>query len=177
MLMNSKNLSALKNKLKHLLKDKEILDIIVFGSFIKGKTLPSDIDVVLITNKEAKHSIEGFHISTLKPEEIFTSPPSLVNTLLREGYSLKNNSSFAESLKFKSKVLFTYALTNISPSKKVKIVNILRGKNKSPGLVNEKKGEWLANQVFLIPIEEEYLFEQFFINSKIKFKKFNLLIH
>jgi predicted nucleotidyltransferase len=175
--MNSKNLSILRNKLGCLLKDKEIIDIIIFGSFIKGKSIPSDIDIALITNKELKHSIEGFHISTIKPEEIFLAPPSLVNTLFREGYSLKNNAFWAEVLRFKNRILFTYTLKEMPSSKKVQIVNILRGKNKSSGLVEEKKGEWLANQVFLIPIEEEHLFEQFFISSNIKFKKFNLLMH
>jgi len=177
MFMNLKNSLSLKNRLKPLLEDEEVLDIILFGSLVKGKSAPSDIDVALISNKELKHSIKGFHISVIKPKEIFISPPALVNTLLREGYSLKNNAFWAEALKFKSKILFIYTLAQMPSTKKVQIVNILRGKNKSIGLVEEKKGEWLANQVFLVPVEEEYLFEQFFINSKIKFKKFNLLIH
>ena len=46
------NLSLIKNKLKSLLLDKEIIDIILFGSSIKGKLIPRDIDIALILYKK-----------------------------------------------------------------------------------------------------------------------------
>lgn len=176
--MNSKILSLTKNKLKNLLKKEEILDIIVFGSLIKGKISPQDIDIAIITNHPEKiKEIKGFHTSVLTPKEFFTNPPPIIHTFLREGYSLKNQKSFSEIFKFSNKVLFKYELTNLKPSIKVKIVNILRGKNKEPGLVKESKGEWLANQVFLTPLKKEHIFEKLFLNFKIRYKKFFVLIH
>ena len=173
--MNLKNLSSIKNKLKKYLKDKEILDIIVFGSAVKGKNFPRDIDIAVITNKQIE--ISGFHTSVIRPEDFFVNPPSIVHALLREGYSIKNKCSFSQIYKFTNKVLFRYELVNLKSSLKVKIVNILRGKNKEGGLVNENKGEWIANQVFIIPVTNENIFEKFFLNFKIKFKKFYVLIH
>ena len=175
--MNSKILPQIKNKLKDLLKDKEILDVLMFGSLIKGKIFPRDIDVALITNKNINPRIEGFHISIIKPNEFFSNQPTLANTLLREGYSLKYKKFLAELLNFQNKILFIYELSSKTASKKVKIVNILRGRAMQEGMVKKNKGEWLANQVFTIPIEAGYLFEQFFLNFSIKFKKYFILMH
>lgn len=175
--MNSKILS-IRNKLKDLLKNKEILDIVLFGSSIKGKILPKDIDIAIITkNPEKIKSIEGFHISVLKPDDFFINPPTIINTLMREGYSLKNNKSFSEIYRFSNKILFIYGLKSLKASTKVRVVNILRGKGKEKGFVTENKGEWLANQVFIIPTEKEYIFEKFFLNFKIKYRKFYVLMH
>lgn len=173
--MNSRILWV-KNKLKKYLKNKDILDIIVFGSAIKGKENPGDIDIAVITEKEFKANLLGFHVSVLKPEDFF-KPISLLHTLLREGYSLKNEKSFSELYKFSNKVLFKYELISLNPSSKVKVVNVLRGKNKEKGMVEENSGEWISNQVFLSPLEKEYLFESFFLNMKVKFNKFFVLIH
>lgn len=175
--MKSTMLSEIKNKLKDYLKDNEIYDIILFGSSIKGKIDPSDIDIAIITDKKLNLNIEGFHISLLKPEDFFIHPSSLINTLFKEGYSIKKNKSFSEVYNFLNRILFVYELKELNMSSKVKIVNLLRGNKKEIGLVKEKGGEWLANQVFTIPVEEENIFQKLFQNYKIKYKKFHVLIH
>lgn len=173
--MNSK-ITLIKDKCKKYLKNKEIIDIIAFGSFVKGKSSAEDIDIAIITKEDMTLNIPGFHISVLKPEDFF-KPISLSHTLLREGYSLRNNKPFSEIYRFSSRVLFIYELSNLKPSKKVKIVTALRGKNKNKGIVDENSGEWLANQVFIVPVDKSYVFEKFFLNMGVKFKKFFLLIH
>lgn len=177
MQMSLRNLSPIISKLNKYLKDKEILDIILFGSFVKGKVMPNDIDIAVIAKKQISMDIPGFHISILKPEDFFINPPTIIHTLLREGYSIKNKRPFSENYKFSNKVLFKYELTSLNLSIKVKIVNILRGKGKEKGLVNENSGEWLANQVFIIPVGNEHVFEKFFLNFKVKFNRFYILMH
>ena len=174
--MNSRILS-IKNKLKKYLKDKEVLDVIVFGSAVKGKAAPQDIDIAIISDKDIKADIEGFHISILKPRDFFTNIPSIINTLFREGYSLKKNMSFSENYKFKNAALFVYELKNLSLSSKVKIVSLLRGKKGKNGMVESYGGKWLANQVFLAPVESQHIIEKFLVNFKVKFQKFFILIH
>ncbi|MAG78358.1 hypothetical protein CL616_03265 [archaeon] len=173
--MNSKNLLKIKNKLKKYLNEKEVLDIIIFGSAIKGKALPKDIDIAVIGGK--KINIPNFHVSLLNPKDFFVKPPSIIHTLLREGYSIRNKCFLSESFKFKNKVLFKYELKDLTPSLKVKVVNVLRGKNKEKGRVIEYGGEWLVNQVFIVPIGTEHLFNEFFLNFKVKFKKYYILMH
>jgi len=177
MQMNSKILSSIKNKVRKYLDNPKVLDIIIFGSFVKGKETPEDIDLAFITKEELNINLPKFHIAILSPEDFFINPPTLVNTLLREGYSIKNNKNFSESYNFKPRVLFNYELSSLNPSLKVKIVNMLRGKKQEKGLVNENNGEWIANQVFIVPTNNENVFEKLFINFKIKFKKKYLLMH
>lgn len=172
--MKSKELLKIKNKLKKLIKDKEIHDIVLFGSSVKGKNMPSDIDLAIISEKKIG-DIKGFHISNLNVKD-FLKPVSLVKTLLREGYSLKKGVAFSEVYGFKNKCLFKYDLRKSAPSKKVKIVNFLRGKRDERGLVLEKGGEWISNQVFFCPVMSESIFERFFLKNKIKFKKYFILI-
>ncbi len=172
--MKSKELRKIKNKLKKIINNKKVYDVILFGSFVKGKTMPSDIDVAIISDEKV-NSVDGFHVSNLNLRD-FLKPVSLVKTLLREGYSLKKNMAFSEVYGFRNKCLFKYDLRNLTPSKKVKVVRFLRGRASEEGLVLEKGGEWISNQVFFCPVISESIFERFFLNNKIKFKKYFLLI-
>ena len=175
--MKSEELHKIKVELKKLLNDSNILDAILFGSYIKGKVNPRDIDLALIVQERKFYDYKGFHISIITTNEWFANPPSLATTLLREGYSLKNNKYLAESLKFKPEILYSYKLNNLSNSKKVRIVQILRGNKQNKGMVENYTGEWLSNQVFLIPPEIDSLFEKFFVHQEINFKKKYILIH
>jgi len=174
MQMNLEELSRIKRKLRSVLKDKEVYDVILFGSFVKGKSVPSDVDVAIISDKK-NFSSAGFHISIVSLKDFFT-PIGLINTLFREGYSLRKNKSFSEVYGFKNKCLFRYELSDLSSSKKVQIVNFLRGKKSEKGLVLEKKGEWISNQVFLCPVIYDFVFDRFFLNAKVKFRKYYVLI-
>ncbi|MFH1066208.1 MAG: nucleotidyltransferase domain-containing protein [Nanoarchaeota archaeon] len=175
--MASENMSMIKSKLKKYLADRETADIIVFGSFAKGKANPNDIDIAVITSKSERIEIPGFHVSMLKPKDFFINPPSIVHTLLREGYSLRNNKALSELYKFSSRALFRYELKALNLSKKVRAVNMLRGKSGEKGIVEESGGEWLANNVFLLPVGKDSLLERFFTENSIKFKKHYVLIH
>lgn len=170
-----------KKRLKKILADKEVYDVLIFGSAIKGKALPRDIDVCLITHKKIdtliEQGISGMHISVMKPEEFFTEQPSLAHTLLREGYSLRKGGFLAEGLRFESKVIFIYHLKNKTNTEKVKIVTFLRGKGKEEGIVKERGGTWLARQVFTVPLKEEYLIAEFFRNNAVNYTKNYVLMH
>lgn len=172
--MNSK-LFWVEKKFKPHLEKKEILDIIVFDSAFSEKEVSSDIDVTIIAKENIKISVPGFHITLLASKDFFKQN-SLFHKLFKEGYSLKNGEYFSEIYKFSNKILFKYDLVSLSPSLKVKVVNILRGKNKEKGMVEQNSGEWLSNQVFFVPIEMGSLFEMFFLNMKVKFSKFSVLI-
>lgn len=174
--MNSKILSQIKTKLKKHLADKEILDIILFGSFAKGSETFNDIDIVFITDKKINLD-DKFHLTTLSPKDFFTKIPTLINTLLREGYSLKHKKNFSEIYGFSPFSLFNYDLSKLTPSNKVKIVNTLRGKKNEKGLVQENSGEWITKNVFKIKSSNDNLFEKLFSNFNIKYKKYHILIH
>jgi len=182
--INSKLESRASKELKFLIKSREVADVIVFGSAVKGKAIPRDIDVAVVFYSKPTEELEeklkeirGLHISILTAKDFFINAPFLVNVLLREGYSIKNRRFLSENLKFLSRVLFKYDLASLSASTKVRTVNILHGKIRGEGLVEKNKGEWIANQVFFVPVSADKLFEEFFSNFKIRYKKFYVLIH
>ena len=181
--MDSK-IFLLKNKLKGLLSDKEVIEIVVFGSAIKGKIIPRDIDLAVICHeKPSPHllakikKLEEFHVSMLTAKEFLINSPSIVHTLVREGYGLKNKKLLAENLRFVGRVLFTYNLVQFASSPKVKIVNILRGKKREKGIVEKNEGKWLSNQTFTVPLSAEKIFDEFFSNFNIKYEKVYVLMH
>ena len=181
--MNSK-ISPLRNKLKGLILDKEVIEIVVFGSAIKGKITPGDIDIAVISHEKPSpqllakiKKLEEFHVSMLTAKEFLIDSPSIVHTLIREGYGLKNKKLISENFRFVGKALFTYNLVQFASSPKVKIVNILRGKKGEKGIVEKNGGEWLANQTFTVPLNAEKIFEEFFSNFKINYSRFYILMH
>jgi hypothetical protein len=172
--MNSK-LFWVEKKFKPHLERKEILDVVVFDSAFREKESSSEIEVIVIAKENIKISLPGFRITLLISEDFLKQNP-LVHKLFKEGYSLKNEKYFSELYRFSNKILFKYDLVSLSPSIKVKVVNVLRGKNREKGMVEENSGEWLSNQVFFVPVEIGSLFEMFFLNMKVKFSKFFVLI-
>src|SRR3989344_6564248 len=120
MRMNSKNLSEIKNKLKSILKDKRVIDVVVFGSAVKGKIIPRDIDIAVISDEIFREDISGFHVSSIKPRDFFHNPPTIATTLLKEGYSLKENKPLSEILRYKSKILIIYNISKLNGNEKVR---------------------------------------------------------
>jgi len=154
MLMDLKNIQRLKSSLNEITKNKNVLDVILFGSFIKGKLNSNDIDIAIISETGklnidlTSSKYQNFHFSIISIENFFLTHISLVNTIFREGYN----------------------------SDKVRLATIFHGKN-GKGLVEENGGEWISRQVFLIPTNCEGLFEDTFNNFNCKYKKSYILIH
>lgn len=179
--MDLKNIQKLKNSLNEIIKDKRVLDVILFGSAVKGKRNYNDFDIAIVIKDKTftidfKKFSNELHFSIINIEDFFLNHISLVNTIFREGYSVKYNKLFAELFKFSSKVLFSYELKTLSNSDKVRLATLFHGKN-AKGLVEENGGTWISRQVFLIPPNYEKLFEDTFNNFNCKYKKSYILIH
>ncbi|MFA5797264.1 MAG: nucleotidyltransferase domain-containing protein [Candidatus Woesearchaeota archaeon] len=174
--MKSELSSKIRNDFKKFVKNIDIIDIIIFGSAVKGKINPSDIDVAIITtNKDLEINLTGYHISIITIEDFFVKPITLINTLIREGYSILNNKKFSEIFRFESKILYTYSMKNMDNKQKVKITTLFRGK-KNKGLV-EKYGEWITDGTFIADTAYEEIFDEAFKINAVLFKKRYILIH
>ena len=96
MLKNSKDYSVLIRNLKKFLSE-DIGDIIIFGSTVKGKGIPKDIDLCIVfkdkidlKNVNMINSKLGnnFHISSLTMRNFLDKKHPLAQTLLFEGISV-----------------------------------------------------------------------------------------
>lgn len=158
------NLQKFKENCRHLLKNKKIEDIIIFGSAVKGKERPKDIDLCLIgeeiTNdliqeieKKLQNSIE-MHITKSKYKDLFEDI-ILWKTLLHEGFSIKKQQYIAELFEMKSFFLFIYKLQNLSITKKQIFSHALRGTKTNEGILKLCQGEKIGRNVVLVPEEKE----------------------
>lgn len=155
------NTLALKLK-KTLEKHKEIIDILLFGSTVKGKITASDLDVAIITSGMAERGAIKEEIRLVLKKKIDLQVVTIADydqfiwiTLLREGYSVKHQQYLYEKQGIKPVVLYKYSLKPLGASKKVMFERALK---------NFKGVERLSNRVILVPIKISGEFSDFLKN-------------
>lgn len=149
----------LTNKLKKLLKDESILDILIFGSFAKHATRKRDLDLAILTEKEIERISLKRKLEQMTGKEIDLQIVSLKDydkfiwiALIREGFSVKHNVYLHEVYGIKPCILYKYSLKPLSLSKKVMFERAIR---------SFKNIEKLSNRVVLVPIEQSGEFADF----------------
>jgi len=182
-------LEELRKCVKPKLNNK-IFDIVVYGSLIKGKYEPEDIDIVVIfkegllnerleiiqrikrrikTNK--KIDIKGVLLIDLFKPEFFAR-----SGIFFEGISLIDGKPFSNKIGFNGAVIFFYNLKNKNHTEKVKFNYLLSGRNNKEGLIKLFEGKQLAPGVFQLPIKNSIKFEEILKKNNISYSKINTLI-
>ncbi len=163
MLKNSKDYLKLRNKVKKFI-NKELIDIVIFGSAVKGKTIARDVDICLIfrnnidlgiVGKVSKELGSNFHVSHLVIDNFFTKMHNLAKSVFFEGISLITGKRLTEQYSLKSYSLFYYSLSGLKKSDRVRFVYLLKGRGKENGLVKEFGGSFLVPSCFLMPVGSE----------------------
>ena len=185
-----KELSSVIKKIKPWIQKHKVIDVIIFGSFMRGKFSPRDIDICIIINDtDEKKSIDlvnslgeltdeleyEFHINILT-SSAFVSGNTLARTILNQGYSIRKNKSFASVLGFKNKSLFAYTLKHFSSSKRVKFHYLLKGRYGAKGVLAEAEGEFLGTGTIIIPAEKEDFLKEIFDKWDVKYKINKILL-
>lgn len=163
------------------IKKNRIIDVILFGSSVRGKTKVGDIDLcILIKNEDEKKSIDlvdslsglvpNSHVNILTLSA-FIEGNSLVKTLMQEGVSIKNKRNFSLLFGFSNQSLFIYSLKKFIPSKRVRFHYMLKGR-KSRGILKEVNGRFIGTGSILVPTSKEdtlmEVFEQWDVDYKVE---------
>jgi predicted nucleotidyltransferase len=183
-------LNSLGKLLESEKKDKSIIDIIAYGSSVKGKDTPSDIDIMIlfadgslrerlnklqdIKTKIKTKMTEKVDVKQMLLKDFFDSAFLARTGILLEGVSIFNGNSFSETLGFKSYALFWYNLANLNHTQKVIFNYILAGR-KRKGVIEELEGIRISNGAIKIPIKNSLTFEKILQNNNISFNKKNIL--
>jgi len=140
-----------QKRLKKFL-NKDLIDIILFGSFVKGG-IANDIDVALVVKdrknfgdikKKLKDIIsENVDIQIIDIGSIH-SPIWL--TLIKEGFSVGKGKFIHELYKVKPSVLYRYSLKKLNNVQKVQFERGIKN-------VLDSRGVFLTRSVILVPIE------------------------
>ena len=189
-MMSKDYLKILISKSKNFAKEHGIFDIVLFGSSVKGKIQPEDVDVALLfIDKNAeerrdigynfkklfKGNINNLHVESVNFKDFFDASFFARQGILIEGYSLIHGSKLSERLGFDSFSLFNYSLKNLNHSKKTSFTYSLIGRKGKEGIINIIKARHLGKGVVIVPIEESLVFEEFLNKWEINYKKKNIL--
>ncbi len=152
-------MKPLVKKLKTLLEKnkKEVVDILLFGSYVKGRLSPKDIDLAVLENGVDRSSFKKRILEFISHADVqFLSfkdyDRSLWLTLLREGYSVKHQKYLYELYRVQPSVLYSYSLQSLTASQKVMFARAIK---------NIKGIERLSNHVVLVPMSSSSEFADF----------------
>ena len=183
-------MKKLKLSLKSFLKkEKFLVDIFLFGSALKGKEKPKDIDLIALVREKNYEKTEDIlykikkigdelglelHIEPIIIDELHSQ--KVYVSLLHEGFSIRNNKSLNELLNLKSFILITYRLADKSPSDKVRFSYALYGRKKGEGTLNSLNGKELGRGAILVPIDKHEIIRGFFKQWDVKSEEERIMV-
>lgn len=163
-----------------LKKNNSLLDIIIFGSSVKGKEKPSDIDLLLIFKEkkdsdisyELKKLLEKKEISSdiqdITYESLFSEKFIAREAFLSEGYSIKTKKNVSTGLGYINFTLIKYDFAKLNKSQRMRFYYGLRGRAKEDiGLLDSLNAFKLSDNILLCPIENTEKMKEFFKYWKI----------
>lgn len=185
----------LKNKefsniIKEYLIKPEIIDVILFGSIVKGKDKPGDIDLLILFSDSVKETgnivyevrkklekiSKGFEVIGLRYNEISKPGFFAKEGILSEGFSLKTNKFLLENFGYINMVLFKYELGKLNKSKRMQFYYGLYGRGKENGLLRKTNSYKFSDSVVFSDIHKSEIIKEFFDKWKIKYLHFPIII-
>ena len=174
-LENSEKLKSWTQQLKPLLNKYNILqDIVLFGSFLREKTRPADIDIALLVQEKDENQLEkieeeirsllpehGIDITVLTLKDLYFP---LWISIIQEGWSIAKEQYLAQLYEIEPVKLYKYSIKHMTPVQKVQFD---RGLKK---MTENLQGIRLTRAVILIPLQKSEAFEAFLKTWKIEYE-------
>ncbi len=166
----------------------EVLDIILFGSAVKGKEKPDDLDILLLfrnkedldtayeLRKKLEKSAVEVHVTTKTYEGLFDKNFRARAVFLGEGYSIIRKEFISKGLGYANISLFRYELKGFSQSKRMQLQYALYGRDRKSGIAKELKLRKFAGTIFFCPVENTEKLREFFEHWNIRFEQFQALL-
>lgn len=170
---------------KKYLSIKEINDIIIFGSIMKGKESPNDIDILIIFNKKINKKIEQeirrelnnrYEINSITKEELDKDIYKAKEGLYLEGYSFSSQKFLKEKIGFESIAYLKYNLKNVKGSLRVRFYYSLIGRGKEKGFLSTIKATKFSENIIVCEYSEIEKLKKYFENWNIEYKIYPSLI-
>ena len=179
--MKSKNI-ILNNTAKRIAKKypEELEDIIIFGSIMKGKASPKDIDILIIFKKKINKQIETefkketqnlkIDINSITKKELEGEGFVAKEGLYLEGKSLIKNRLLSEILGFSSIAFIKYDISKIKGSLRIRFYYALQGRGKSKGFLSTVGAKRYAESIVVCEYSIIEKIKPFFEQWKIDYK-------
>ncbi len=187
LLKNNKFSSSIKNFYKE--NKNKILDVLLFGSAVKGKEKPTDIDLLIVyktekEDSETSHDLrvllkkQGFNVSITSKTYISLFNPAFIarEVFLSEAYSFVLNNSISRGLGYEPLMLFRYELKGMSKSDRMRFYYSLYGRKESTGILENFKARKFSDTIIASPIENAEKMKEFLQYWKIEFMEIPALV-
>lgn len=184
--MNNKSFKTIETFCKN--NSKEILDIIIFGSTIRGKKTPKDLDIIILYRNKEDEELSYKLKKILEKENVTTDITSKTykglfdnnfiakEAILKEGYSIINKELLCKKLNYSSYILFKYNLNKLSKSKKISFYYSLYGRNGNKGMISKKGLIKFSESTILCPIDKSEETKEYLTQQKIEYTETPILI-
>ena len=166
-------------------RNSEILDVIIYGSYVTGKSRPKDLDIMLLFKdirlgrrlelaQEFKMSMKGefpnADVKSMNIRDFFDRNFLARQGILLTGISLITRERICERMGFRAYSIFSYRLKGMDHNQKTKFNYALSGRT-GPGVLKSLKGISLGRGSVKIPLEGSSEFEEFLNTWKAKYRK------
>ena len=172
----------LKKALKKIVTQyPEVENILVFGSVVRGKEKPMDIDILVVfkTNidKEIEYIIRKEIEKKYEPVSIISKTRATVSdpafdareSILFEGKSLVKERAIPEQYGYASIGMFKCSFKGWSKLQKTKYYYAFNGRDTQKGIATQLGCMKLADGIILVPINQIEEFRSFLESWKIEF--------
>lgn len=176
----------LQKEIKKIFAGNEgIIDIVLFGSVVRGKKYPQDIDLLLLFSRKVDDAVASeletllkateykIEITTVTYSDLF-SESFLPRDTIFDGISLISGKKISQGFGYKPFVIFKYSLRGFTNSQRVRFFYTLRGRY-GKGLLKEM-GYRFGKDSFLIFSEKAEEFKKFLESWKITYQEVEALI-
>ena len=150
------------------LERKEIDDLIVFGSVLKGKKDAEDIDIAVVFGefseslwKDMNKAESKYHFTRTSFSKLLEEP-LLWQTLMHEGYSLKHNGMISDIIGIKPFFLFEYQLDNLTRVQRQTFSHSLYGSGGRDSFLKLINGQKLGDKKVTVPFDKSEEMRAFF---------------
>ncbi|MEA3515420.1 MAG: nucleotidyltransferase domain-containing protein [Nanoarchaeota archaeon] len=173
-------------------KNREIFDILVYGSIVRGKQRVNDIDIAVILRKKIPLDNKLKMAASLRNKLRFLNIELDVKvidfadlqdiafvareSIISEGYSILNKSFLHKLFGFNAYVIFYYKLDNLSPSKKKMFYYVLKGRRGEKGIL-EEKGTQVGNCILKIKLQHSEEFKEILEYHNIEYSTEKILTY
>ena len=149
------------------IKKNNVWDVVVYGSYVRGKYNPNDIDIAIILNEpssaknklllsqELRKMLPGkkyaFDVKTVDLNDLLNNGFLGREAILAEGLSILKKVSLAERFGFTAFALIEYSLKKLTKAKQKMFYYALSGRKRGTGFLSKHGGKIISKGVLKVP--------------------------
>lgn len=180
------NLQGLKSIKAFAKQYSEVWDIVLYGSYVRGKETARDLDIAIILSKsldigkkldlsyECRKIFESavsfeVDVKAVDIKDFLDSNFLAKQGIIAEGYLILRKKYLADLLGFKTFVIVKYNLKGLTHSQKKMLYYALKGRRGKKGVLANTNGELLSKCILKIPIQAVYQIENLLNSHKLNY--------